>query len=367
MYIKKIHVNNFRNYKNIDIEFKNDINIFLGNNAQGKTNLLEAIYFLSLGKSLRNYHKDDLIHWDKQYFYIKSIVNINDKDNTIEIGYNRNNRKVIKINGVEKRSFNDLLGFFNVVIFAPEDLLLVKGSPSLRRNFLDQEISQLVPYYSKLLSDYNKIVISRNKILKSNKADLIKTLDIFDEQLSNLASEIIKKRIDTLDKLKILASLTHRKLTDNQENLTIEYLSYLPERDIQKLSKQQIRESILLNYKENRKKDLEIRSTSIGPHRDDIQLNIDNKNVRKFGSQGQQRTTVLSLKLAELELFMSQKGIYPVLLLDDVLSELDEKRRNYLIKNIKDKIQTFITTTDKEDYLAGFGNIFNVNNGNIIF
>ena len=365
MYLKTIHINNFRNYKEVTVDFKNNINIFLGNNAQGKTNLLEAIYFLALGKSLRNYQKDDLIHWDKQFFYIKGVINIKNKDYTIEIGYNKNNRKIIKINGVEKKTFIDLLGVFNVVIFAPEDLMLVKGSPSLRRSFIDQEISQLSPRYSKTLSDYNKTIISRNRILKSNKRDLLKTLEVYDYQLSILASEILKKRVDTLDKLKILASLTHRKLTDNEENLTINYISFLQEKDLQKLPQSQIQERLIESYKQSRDKDLLIKTTTIGPHRDDIQFTIDNKDAKKFGSQGQQRTTVLSLKIAELELFMSQKGIYPVLLLDDVLSELDDKRRNFLIKNIKDKIQTFITTTDKEDYLKGFGNIYTIEQGNI--
>ncbi len=365
MYLDGISINNFRNYKELNIEFKNNINIFIGNNAQGKTNLLEAIYFLALGKSLRNYQKEDLVNWDKQHFYIKGNVVEKNRSTKIEIGYSRENKKIIKINSVEKKNFTDLLGIFNVVIFTPEDLLLVKGGPNLRRDFIDQEISQLFPVHSKYLYDYGKLLFSRNKILKSNKQDLIKTLDVFDIQMASLAAEIIKKRVEVLEKVKILASLTHRKLTNNEENLIINYssLNGMTEKDLLKLTKESIKNIILKMYGENKERDLLTKVTSIGPHRDDLIFQINGKNAKKYCSQGQQRTLVLSLKLAELELFMSHKGSYPVLLLDDVLSELDEHRRNFLIKNIKDKIQTFITTTDNDDYLASIGKIYTIKEG----
>lgn len=365
VYITDLKINNFRNYKSLESNFEDTINVFVGDNAQGKTNLLEAIYFLALGKSLRNYLKDDLIQWNKQYFYLKGSIIEKGNKSVIEIGYNRENKKIIKVNGIEKKSFSDLLGIFNVVIFSPEDLLLVKGSPNLRRNFLDQEISQLFPYYAKILNHYNKGLLSRNKLLKTKKIDLQKTIELFDLQLAKLASEVIKKRIEVLEKVKILASLMHRKLTSNTENLEIVYQSFINEKEIQRLSVKEI-EAIMINlYKENRKIDLENKTTSIGPHRDDLIIYINGKNVKKFGSQGQQRTTILSLKLAELELFMSHKGNYPVLLLDDVLSELDEKRRKYLINNIKGKVQTFITTTDYDEIIWKEANIYKVKNGEV--
>lgn len=363
MHIESIQLSNFRNYNTLDVNFEQNINIFVGDNAQGKTNLLEAIYFLALGKSLRNYIKDDLIQWEKQHFYIKGVVFEKGVKTTIEIGFNRENKKIIKINGIEKKTFSELLGIFNVVVFSPEDLLLVKGSPSLRRNFLDQEISQLFPYYSKLLTQYNKVIISRNKLLKTSKKDLQNTIELFDLQLAKLASEIIKKRIDVLEKVKILASLTHRKLTDNTENLELDYDSFIDESQLQKLTVKEIESKILIEYKNTLVNDLNNKTTSVGPHRDDLIFKVNGRNVKKFGSQGQQRTTVLSLKIAELELFMSYKGNYPVLLLDDVLSELDEKRRSYLIKNIKDKVQTFITTTDKDELIWKYGYTYKIHKG----
>lgn len=366
MHIKELQINNFRNYNNLKIQFENDVNVFVGDNAQGKTNLLEAIYFIALGKSLRNFIKDDLIKWDKQHFYVKGTIIEKDIKSTIEVGYNRENKKIIKINGIEKRNFSDLLGIFNVVIFSPEDLHLIKGTPSLRRNFIDQEISQLFPYYAKILNQYNKGIISRNKLLKTNKINLQKTIELFDIQLAKLAAEIIKKRLEILEKIKILSSLVHRKLTFNQEDLQIIYHSFLRENELQKLSKKEIEKKLFVKYKEALESDLETKTTSLGPHRDDLLFFVNDKNVKKFGSQGQQRTTILSLKLAELELFMSQKGSYPVLLLDDVLSELDEKRRNYLINNIKNKVQTFITTTDQDEMIWKAGNIFKIKNGDIL-
>lgn len=363
MYIKDLKINNFRSYNNLEIDFENTINILVGDNAQGKTNLLEAIYFLALGKSLRNYLKDDLIQWNKQYFYLKGSIIEKGNKSIIEIGYNRDNKKIIKINGIEKKNFSDLLGIFNVVIFSPEDLLLIKGSPTLRRSFLDQEISQLFPYYAKLLNQYNKGVINRNRLLKTKKLDLQRTIELFDLQLAKLASEVIKKRLEVLDKVKILASLVHRKLTFNKENLDIVYQSFLNENEIRKLSREELETILLKMYKESMMTDLDNKTTSIGPHRDDLVLYVNGKNVKKFGSQGQQRTTILSLKLAELELFMSHKGNYPVLLLDDVLSELDEKRRKYLISNIKGKVQTFITTTDHDEMIWKEANIFMIENG----
>jgi DNA replication and repair protein RecF len=367
VYIKNIQLNNFRNYTNLKIDFEKNINIFLGDNAQGKTNLLEAIYFLALGKSPRNYIKDDLIQWQKQYFYIKGTIIEEDCSTIIEIGLNKNNNKIIKVNGVEKKSFAEILGLFNVVIFSPEDLLLIKGSPNIRRNFLDGEISQIFPYYGKLLNQYNKIILNRNSILKTNKKDLQKIIDVFDIQLAKVASEIIKKRLDVLEKIKILANLIHRKLTDNQENLEIVYHSFIESKELAKLSKEEIENILLKKYRESLSIDLKNKVTSIGPHRDDLIIKINGYNVKKYGSQGQQRTAVLSLKIAEIELFVSYKGNYPVLLLDDVLSELDEKRRNFLLKNIKNKIQTFITTTDKDNLILNSGKIFKIEKGNISY
>ncbi|WP_353893298.1 DNA replication/repair protein RecF [Proteinivorax hydrogeniformans] len=362
MYINKLTLDNFRNFKNKTVlNLENSVNVFVGDNAQGKTNLLEAIHFLALGKSITNQKKDELIHWDKDYFYI-TCTYYNSKSNKIEVGYNQDNRKIIKINSVEQKKYSSLLGNINVVIFSPDDLLLIKGSPSLRRNFLDQEISQLSPYYNNLMTNYKKVLFNRNKILKERPHHFMETLDIYDKQLAGFSEEILVKRIDIISKLKILARLTHRKLTDNTENLEIKYASFVDNLE-QKIP--ELKVHIYELFKQSREKDLYTRQTNIGLHRDDIEFYVNGKDVKKYCSQGQQRTTILSLKLAEIEMFMSQRGTYPILLLDDVFSELDYKRRSFLLKAIKDKVQTFITTTEKEQELLGAFKVFNIKNGMI--
>ncbi|WP_350343681.1 DNA replication/repair protein RecF [Proteinivorax tanatarense] len=362
MYINNLRLENFRNFKNRTVlNLEDNINVFVGDNAQGKTNLLEAIHFLALGKSITNQKKEELIHWDKDYFYLNCSY-YDQKNNNIEVGYNRDNRKMIKINNIEQKKYSSLLGSINVVIFSPEDLMLIKGSPSVRRNFLDQEISQLSPYYNNLLLNYRKVLFNRNKLLKDNNQKLLDTIDIFDKQLAMLSEEILIKRLEILNKLKILAKLTHRKLTDNTENLEIKYHSFVEDLE-QKIP--DLKDYIYKILQKYRQKDIYTRQTNVGLHRDDIGFYVNGKDTKKYCSQGQQRTTVLALKLAEVEMFMSQRGTYPILLLDDVFSELDYKRRNFLLKAIKGRVQTFVTTTEKEQELLKSFKVFSIKNGKI--
>ncbi|UMZ75190.1 DNA replication/repair protein RecF [Natranaerofaba carboxydovora] len=375
MYIKNILINNFRNYSKLDLSFEKPINLFFGNNAEGKTNLLEAIYYLATGKSHRTQNVKELIKWDRDLFYLKSEIIKKSTEVKLELGYNLNNNKKVKINGVEKNEFSKM--GLNVVMFSPEDLMLIKGSPENRRRFLNLEISQTDNAYAYHLYHYNKTLRQRNKFLKEkainykNYNNLKDQLYIWDKQLAEHGVKILIKRKDIIHKLGILSKLNSRKISEGQEVLELSYLSTidLDESDGNGNNKDlEFYYLDLLQKKEQIDKDVYKKITTIGPHRDDLLFKINNKEAKKFGSQGQIRTIVLSLKIAELELIKSEIGEYPVLLLDDVLSELDVKRRRHLLEISKNKVQTFITGTKKEDFMNEILNsaqIFKVKDGEI--
>ena len=363
MEVKSIRLINYRNYNNLHISLNSKLNIFLGNNAQGKTNLLESIYLCSIGKSFRTNKDKELINIDKDEAYIGLNVNKNEFDKLIEINLEKNKSKRVKINRIEIDKLSELNGNLNVVIFSPEDLKIIKEGPSERRNFLDTEISQLRPYYAYNLNKYNKILYQRNNLLKGinyNKQNK-SLLDVWDEQLVKVGTELIINRLHFINRISQISNNTHKKLTGGMEDLQIEYESSIEfcDKDILREDKNNIKEFRQKSYKliyesfkeslvKSIDKDIEKASTSIGPHRDDIKVIVNGLESRIFGSQGQQRTAALSLKLAEVELIKGEIEEYPVLLLDDVLSELDINRRKYLIETFKD-IQTIITTTDDVD------------------
>lgn len=362
MKVKTLNLYNYRNYLKLDLEFKHNLNIFIGQNAQGKTNILESIYVAAMGRSHRTNTDNELIHWHQRSGSINLTFTRQDIENKLTFKFIADQNKEIILNGHNIKQ-RDLIGNLNAVMFSPEDLMLIKGAPVGRRKFLDSEISQASPAYYRNLLKYNRIVSQRNTLLKKIREYKAKPamLDTWDEQLADSASDIVIKRQLALKKLNMLANLMHRKITDSKENLSISYLQHGLNQSVDNLH-----EWYLNQMTENRANDIARGSTSVGPHRDDLILTVNGINLRNFGSQGQQRTGVLALKLAEIEFIKSETGEYPVLLLDDVMSELDASRREQLLSFIKDRIQTFITATEPKYFSEHkFGNYYSVSEGQV--
>lgn len=369
MNIESIRLINFRNYNNLNINLNKNINILVGKNAQGKTNLLEAIYICAIGRSFRTNRDREIINFNKHEAYIGAKINIGKREKVIEIKLEKDRPKRIKVNKIELKNFKELNSGLNVVIFSPDDLKLIKDGPGERRNFLDMSISQIKPVYKYNVNKYNKILFQRNNLLKSNnpKSHIINLLEIFDIQLAKIGTEIIISRIQFIDNLSKIAKGIHKKLTFEREELILNYNSNVNILD-KNVDKNIIEKNFLKQLKTNVDKDLFSGVTSVGPHRDDIQIQINGIDARVFASQGQQRTIVLSIKLSEVEIIKIERGVYPVLLLDDVYSELDLDRRKYLTESFKD-MQTIITSTDiiNLDELKELEkSIFYIENGKLI-
>ncbi len=364
MKVTKIVLNNFRNYVNLTLEFTNNINVFIGDNAQGKTNILESIYYGAMGRSHRTSTDSELIRWQQNNASISINFSRLSIENSLLFKFRTEQNKEIMANNYAIKP-RELVGLLNVVLFSPEDLMLIKGMPAMRRRFLDIEISQASPIYYQQLLKYNRIVSQRNTLLKKIRENKEKTdlLDAWDQQLASMAAQIVKKRQMAIKKLAMLANLMHRKITDNKESLTVIYQKH----GIDEVSEENLMDEYSNKLAIVRQNDIWRGSTSIGPHRDDLILSVNGVNLKTFGSQGQQRTGVLALKLAELEFIKSETGEYPILLLDDVMSELDASRREHLLSFIRDRVQTFITATE-EKYFPNekFGKYFHVTNGTIV-
>ncbi len=350
MNVTKINLIYFRNLTKINIDFNSSLNIFLGNNAQGKSNIIEAIYFLLKGSSYRTNEDKNLINWNKKRSFILGEVNTK-RDEIYNINIlleenieNNQLKKSIKINKKNKNK-KWLNKKFKPVIFMPEDLQIIKNSPVFRRRFLDEVIISIKPIYYKYLKDYNHILFQRNTLLKTekNKEKIDRMLVVWDQKLVEAGTLIILNRIMFLKKINQKAKLFHQTMTKNKETIKLIYNSNVLDNYTE--DKNEIIQILINKIEKNRQKDIQLKMSSIGPHRDDFFVMNENIDLGIFGSQGQQRTAVLSLKLAELELFKEEDDDYPPLLLDDVMSELDTDRRIYLIKLIQDrKIQTFITS-----------------------
>jgi len=350
LFIKSLVLRNFRNYPSLNIHWDPGTNMITGANAQGKSNLLEAINYLSTGASFRGGRDQDIIRWQQPFFFAEGEVSKRDGDFTVSAGFTREGKKVVKVNGNPRKKLSDFVGTLNTVTFSPEDLDIVKSSPARRRKYLDGEMVQLFPYFLHQLWEYQKIVAQRNNLLKEisegrSKAAL---LEIWDDQLAEAGSKIIRRRLDVLRKLAPLARLMHRKITAGQEELEILYAGAEEESVLRPASLPAIKGILLEKMLAVRGKEMGRRLSLVGPHRDDLKLVVNKVDAHQFGSQGQQRTVALSLKLAEMELMMGETGEYPVLLLDDVLSELDEQRRGQLLEVIGRRVQTFITATDAD-------------------
>ena len=343
MRVDRLVLKNYRNYGELKTEFHTKVNIFTGANAQGKTNILEAVYLAATGRSHRTFEDNELIQWKQQAALVDIFFKRQDIEHSLTFKFIKDQNKQILLDGNTIKN-KDIIGLLNIVLFSPEDLALVKGAPQLRRRFLDMEISQASPGYYRQLLQYNRIVSQRNNLLKKIRERMADPLllDAWDEQLAKAAAVIVAKRLDAVKKFNMLANLMHRRLTGNKENLSVQYEINGAGED----KELELQPFYQLFLKENRQSDIYRGSTGVGPHRDDLILSVNGESLRNYGSQGQQRTGVLSLKLAELEFIKSETGEYPVLLLDDVMSELDGSRREHLLSFIKDRIQTFITATD---------------------
>jgi DNA replication and repair protein RecF len=341
MYIKYLQLINFRNYKELNIELNKNINIFIGDNAQGKTNILESIYYCSIGKSPRTNKDKELINWNGKETYIKLYVSKDRLDKKIEIKIFKEGKKGININSIKVNKISELMGVFNVVMFSPEDLKIVKEAPSYRRRFLDMELCKLSKKYYFNLVQYNKVLNERNVVLKKWNKQNLDILQVYDDQLAKYGSFIVKSRYQYVRKLTEKGIIIHKNITSGSENVEFNYIT-----SVKDISNSQ--EEILNLLKNSRLKDFEKKVTSFGPHKDDFDIKINKIDTRSYGSQGQQRTSVLTIKFASLEIIKETIGEYPVLLLDDVLSELDSNRQKYILNSISN-IQTFITCTGIED------------------
>ncbi|MEY8285027.1 DNA replication/repair protein RecF [Lachnospiraceae bacterium 50-23] len=357
MKIESLKLKNFRNYDLLSVNFDESTNIFYGDNAQGKTNILEAVYVSGTTKSHRGTKDKDLIRFGIDESHIETVVEKNGIKYQIDMHLKKNSPKGIAINKIPIKKASELFGIINIVFFSPEDLNIIKNGPGERRRFIDLELSQLDKVYLSNLSNYNRIVNQRNHLLKDIGYDEAKlqTLDIWDMQLILYGSKIIERRKTFIREINKIISGIHKKLTGNKETIQIIY---------EPSNGQSTLEQAL---NKNRQKDLKIKSTSVGPHRDDIAFMAGNIDIRKYGSQGQQRTAALSLKLAEIELVKQSINDTPVLLLDDVLSELDKHRQNYLLDSIHD-IQTLITCTGVDEFVNhrfSVNKVFYVENGQV--
>lgn len=347
MVIRSIELNNYRNYKDLCINFSDGTNILYGDNAQGKTNILEAAYISGTTKSHKGSKDRELIKFDENESHIRTIIEKDEKEYQIDIHLRKNKSKGIAINKIPIKKTSELFGLLNIIFFSPEDLNIIKNGPQERRRFIDAELCQLDKIYLHNLKKYNKILEQRNKLLKdiSLNPELKDTLTVWDAQLIEYGSMIIKSRKDFIDKLNEIVHDMHFKISGGKEDLLVEYEPNVTANNM---------EMELLRATD---RDLHLGNTSVGPHRDDLKFSISGIDIRRYGSQGQQRTCALSLKLSEIQLVEMIIGEKPVLLLDDVLSELDSNRQNYLLNSIYDT-QTIITCTGLDDFVK---NRFKIN------
>ena len=354
MYIKEIKLNNFRNYKQLDLNLNKNINIIYGNNAQGKTNILESIFLCSFGKSFRTTKEKEMIMFNENNLIVEIFYQKKDRDGKIKIEIGE--KKQIYLNGVKIKKLSELLGNINIVIFTPDDINILKDGPANRRRFLDMMIGQLRPNYVYNLNMYIKTIEQRNNYLRQireeNKPE--EMLEIWDEKLADYGEKIFNYRNEFIEKISKKINKIHGEITDDKEKLKIEYVSNCEKK-----------EDYLKLLKERRKLDIIKGFTTKGVHRDDFMIYINDKEVSTYGSQGQNRTVILSLKLSELNVVYEEIGEYPILLLDDFMSELDEERRKNFLNNIKNT-QVILTGTEKIDLHDLEYNLYNIKKGEVV-
>ena len=359
MIITGLELKDYRNYDSLNINFDEKTNIFYGNNAQGKTNILEAVYLACTTKSHRRSKDREIIKFGSDEAHLRLFLKKNNVDYRIDMHLRKNKKKAVAVNGIPIKKASELLGIAKIVFFSPEDLNIIKNGPAERRRFTDMELCQLNKLYLSDLVNYNKCMEQRNRLLKDISSKFYKggnirdTLEIWDEQLINYGSKVIDHRREFILKLSSVIRDIHRELTGSDDILELIY-----ENDV---DPQNYRSKL----KDAQNQDMKYCSTSVGPHRDDIKFSLAGIDLRKFGSQGQQRTVALALKLSEIELVRNMTKDEPVLLLDDVLSELDSNRQNFLLKSIGN-IQTMVTCTGLDEFIKNrfeIDRVFNICNG----
>ena len=347
MIIKSLELKDFRNYESLNLDFDTSTNIIFGDNAQGKTNILEACYVSGTSKSHKGSYDKDMIRFGEKEAHIRCVVEKAEREYQIDLHLRKNKTKGIAINQIPVKKAADLFGYLNIIFFSPEDLNIIKEGPGERRRFIDMELCQLDKIYLNNLTNYNKILNNRNRLLKDIRFNpsLQSTLDVWDEQLVSYGKKIIKRRREFIDEIAPVVGDMHYKISGERENLSVFY-------------EPNVEDFLFVDELfRSKDKDLKTGTTNVGPHRDDLRFSIADVDIRKFGSQGQQRTCALSLKLSEIKIVEDMIGEKPVLLLDDVLSELDSTRQNYLLKSLYET-QTIITCTGLDDFVK---NRFQIN------
>lgn len=357
MVIKSMSLQNYRNYKTLSLDFDANTNIFYGDNAQGKTNILEAVYVSGTTRSHRSAKDRELIYFSEEEAHICTLLEKKGMVHKIDMHLRKNKTKGIAIDGIPIRKASELFGIIHFVFFSPEDLSIIKNGPSERRRFMDAELCQLDKVYLFNLSNYNKIVLQRNKLLKELyfRPDYKEVLEVLNLQLVQYGTELIKRRRSFVKELNDIIRKIHSQLSGGQEEIFLEYEANAGETNFEEL------------LRRNMDRDLRLKTTSTGPHRDDLSFLVNGVDIRKFGSQGQQRTAALSLKLSEIELVKRTVHDTPILLLDDVLSELDSSRQNYLLNSIQN-VQTLITCTGLDEFINhrfSINRIYRVTDGNV--
>ena len=357
MIVESVELKDYRNYEFLDMKFNEHVNIIYGDNAQGKTNILESIYMCSTSKSHRGSKDREIVRFGEDESHIKLNVLKHDMKYRIDMHLKKNKTKGIAVNGIPIKKAVELFGIINIVFFSPEDLNIIKDGPSERRRFMDMELSQLDKIYLSNLVNYNKVLNQRNKLLKdiafAPSEQLMETLDIWDMQLVKYGKKLIESRERFVEELGVIVAEIHRNLTGGREELMVRYEKNVSADEFER------------KLQTSRKRDLKVKMSMTGPHRDDLLFEVKGVDIRRFGSQGQQRTAALSLKLAEIELVKRAIKDTPVLLLDDVLSELDSSRQQYLLDSIHD-IQTLITCTGIDDFIENkfqLNKVFHVADG----
>ncbi|MBP2058902.1 DNA replication and repair protein RecF [Lactobacillus colini] len=370
MYLENLSLKDFRNFSKLEVNFDPYVNVFIGANAQGKTNLLEAVYFLALTRSHRTSSDKELINFEAKSATLQGLVHKSQVEVDLKMRLTPKG-KLAWVNRLQQKKLSRYVGQMNAILFSPEDLSLVKGGPAIRRRFMNLEFSQINPEYLYFSNQYQQVLQQKNNYLKqlaSHKVYDQVFLDVLSEQLAGIAAEIIYRRFKYVAALNTYAQDAHSNISNGQEDLQVQYhpsISGLSSDD----SVEEIYQQVIANFKKNKISEIRTGLTLSGPHRDDLIFTINGKNAREFASQGQQRTIALSLKLAEIQLVHQLTSEYPILLLDDVMSELDYKRQTSLLSYIYGKTQTFITTTDLEGISwekIKSPKIFHLESGNIV-